>query len=211
MGPAKYHVKFSGKPEDFAEWRLKFAAMLDTMDLRDILLGEVEQPPQQNQEARAAWRKANQQIYTHMVLSLNRTTLRRIEGCQDDGVRAWQRIVEHFHGSDKLRQNKIKKELLSHKCDCEDDVDQYVLQIKELCDQLRATGQSVPDDDEREYIIQGLPASYGSFITMVLLAHQRQSLEEFEYQLQAFTKNRLFLQEREQESQSASALFVKKK
>jgi hypothetical protein len=99
MGPAaKFRaVEFTGRAEDFPQWKMKFVAYLDTMDLRDVLLEEGS--------GGSEFTKKNRMIYIQQVLLLDKTTLRRIASCPDDGRKAWRIICDHFRGTDKLRSN----------------------------------------------------------------------------------------------------------
>jgi len=51
MGPAKFRtIAFSGRPEDFPQWRMQFTALMETMDLRDILTGDSKRPDPDSDE-----------------------------------------------------------------------------------------------------------------------------------------------------------------
>jgi hypothetical protein len=144
------------------------------------------------------------------VLALDPTTLRRIAHCANNGCEAWLVIGEHFRGSDKLRINNLKSELLSLDCTTDDDVDELILSVQDLCIHLRAAGEHVTDDDEVDYILRALPPTHETFVAMTALIPQNnRTRDQFVQQLHAFNKNRLFLAERQQRG-TGSALFTRK-
>jgi adenosyl cobinamide kinase/adenosyl cobinamide phosphate guanylyltransferase len=211
MGPAKVRtVDFSGGTTDFPEWRMEFTALMETLDLCEILTGEKKCPARQHGgDTVAAWTKKNRRIYSQLVLALDQTTLRRIASYPDDGQKAWSVINEHYHGTDKLRANNLKSDLLSLSCVTDDAVNELILSVKDLCSQLRAAGEELKDDDEVDYILRALPSSYETFVAMsALMQQQNRTTEIFEQQLQAFTKNRMHMTQRDAR-QPGSAMMAK--
>ena len=77
MGPAAKirTVEFSGKAEDFAAWRMKFTALMETMNLRDVLTGESRCPvkeegsSEEEVESVHEWKRKKTSIYSQLVLS----------------------------------------------------------------------------------------------------------------------------------------------
>jgi hypothetical protein len=147
-----------------------------------------------DEEQAEAWNKKNRKIFSLIVLAVDAKTLRRIhKECEDDGARAWAKICQYYQGTDKLRVNNLRTKLMLLRCDEEDDIDNYVLSVKDICEQLEIAGENQSDDDIINYIVRGLPPSYENFITMQAFAEDSQSnLIKFEEQLRAFSNHRKF-------------------
>jgi hypothetical protein len=151
----------------------------------------------------------NRKVFAQLVLALDDENTRRISmTCDDDGHAAWNLLCQHYQGTDQLRLNNLRCELLTTKCFGAEDVDNFILKIKDLCEQINwSTKDKVTDEEKKQYVLRGLPQDYESFITTVQMMPD-EGFEKFEERLKTFTRNRNFQINRDSSGGSESALYA---
>jgi len=204
MGPASERsvrtVPFSGEAADFPAWKIKFRAMMDTKGLRDIIDGLSTEDKATDRDA---WRQANRQAYSQIVMAVDEDSVMRTMECEDDGRGAWVMLCEHFQSTDKARLANLRQELLLLRCKGLDDLDAYLLRMKDIFGQLnlavQTKAQRYDDRDKIELMLRGLGFEFDALVTSLELwleSTEDAKFETVESKVRAFARSRLFQEDR---------------
>jgi hypothetical protein len=199
-------VAFTGQAEDFPVWKVKFKALMESHGYRAILVGDEKREQAKDKEE---WSRLNRKVFALLVLALDDENVRLISmSCDDVGQSARKLLWQEYQGKDSLGINNLRTELLMTQCEGAHEVGQFVVRIKELCQQINWAEQQAISKEESQYVLRGLPQDYESFVTSTQIL-PNEEFSQFEERLRAFTNNQVFHDGRGT-SVEGSALFARR-
>jgi len=134
--------KFDGSSGSFAVWKADMCAALVTkgdvagcdytlLDIAEANEYGVEPDvidPDKDKKAKRTWTKANQMLYSLIILCIDDGNKRLLEeSAPMNGVKAWKLLCEKYQSTDILTLNNLRSELYSAKCVDDDDVENFIV------------------------------------------------------------------------------------
>ncbi len=153
--------RFSGKEEDFPNWKREFKFILQSKGL-DFYLDEddLQQAIADKIVTKDKSLEMNRQLYAALCLSLDNTTVDKLElRCRNDGLTGWNELLKIFEKKNLLKINQVRNKLTSTILQEDGDVEIYVNNILTYIQQLNDFGEKIPESSIISIILGGLPES----------------------------------------------------
>ncbi|MHB1946432.1 MAG: reverse transcriptase domain-containing protein, partial [Metallibacterium sp.] len=154
-------TRFSGRAEDYADWKRNFRALMMIKKLGPVLsLNPTNEKTPDN------WKEMNESVYAHMTLAIDTKTAQILEArARDDGNKAWGILNDLFEKKDKLRAASLRVELANIRLLEGGDMEAYLTKLTRVSQDLAdAQGQPIDEQELISKLFVGLPKSYSSWI-----------------------------------------------
>ena len=186
-------MNFSGRKQDWPVWSERFGARMRKAKLYTVLLGNIrlnaipERPGDDAEElakqeydtAVAAYNNDVQRIldmqdaiYCELVMYLDAESLMFIkydckrEDGTGDGTKAWKMLNDRFQSKEKPAVMALTQQISNLRLEQNEHMSEYLLRSQGLLMKLRDAGETMSDSLVNSFVLQGLPSSYESFVTM---------------------------------------------
>ena len=159
MAGTKLNItKFTGRAEDFGEWKRNFHSTMVIKDL-DYVLDD------KDAKTKANFAKDNGKVFAFIQLSVDPQTSITIDTrAKGDGQAAWGVLLEMFERKDRLRVASLRAELENTRLEEGGDIETFLTKLAKLGQDLAsAQGKNVEDEELVSALLMGLPASFRSW------------------------------------------------
>lgn len=150
------------------------------------------------------WESTDMALLSLLLATLSDKAMEYVLGCRT-ASEAWINLVDRYASVSKSRVNHLKTELHTIQ-NVINSIDKYLLQIKNIRDQLTDVGELVCDNDVIIAGLASLPKEYAIIRTVILAKDSTLTLKEFRAQLLGAEKE--IEPEINSLSQSLFALYV---
>ena len=179
--------RFSGKQEDWQIWSEKFLIRAKRKGYKDLLLGKVIIPKddESSTDARTdaemdAIRELNELAFEEIEMGID--TEKKAGRVAFDYVRmsktddytdgnckmAWDRLKAKFESKQAPTRLLLRKEFYNKKLNSiEDDPDEWITELEDLRLRMKAAGSRLTDIDLIEHILNSLPKEYDIVVKML--------------------------------------------
>lgn len=137
------------------------------------------------------WTKKDQSILSWINATLIEKVLSMVYGL-NTSRQVWAYLATKFASQSRSRIAHLKRQL-QHLHQGSQSCFDFLQSAKLLADQLAIVGKPVDEDDLISYVISGLNASYGPFITSILVATRNLSMSFEDFQAELLS-HELFLE-----------------
>ncbi|CAN6586617.1 unnamed protein product [Malus baccata var. baccata] len=203
------------RDDNFAKWAFQFQSVLKGYKLFGHFDGTVGCPSKYAVNSDTGitreittefldWESTDMALISLLLATLTDEAMEYVLGCRT-AFEAWSNLVERYASVSKSRVNHLKTELQTIQKGA-DNIDKYLLRLKNIRDQLMAAGETVSDNDIIIAGLAGLPKEYGVIRTVILARESSITLREFRAQLLGTEKE--VEGEMSLLSQNMNALFV---
>ncbi|KAF7824348.1 Retrovirus-related Pol polyprotein from transposon TNT 1-94 [Senna tora] len=179
-------VKLDDK--NYLLWRQQILAALEGHDLEKYVTGSRFVPPKFDTEGdRDAgklslnylkWKKQDKVILSWLLGSMTESMLTHVNECEHS-YEAWNIMIEQFGINTKARVHLYRTELRGIKKGTK-TMSEFLLKIKAIAGALRAIGSPISEHEHMQYILEGLPPEYESFVTSANMKTDLTSIGELE-------------------------------
>jgi hypothetical protein len=157
---------FTGKAEDWPEFKRRFMAFLHVEKLRKTL--DKAQPAADALD-RADWDTNNENIYYQLVFYTEGTPAGLVWQYEEstNGQAAWNALVNKYEQSGAIGLAALHAELNDCKLGADEDPDVFFVRFERIINRLRALGgpQSMPDKTVLSMLLSKVPRVYISTIS----------------------------------------------
>ena len=172
-------LMFSGNPDDFELWSVKFKGYLRIQKLHTVLETPAEGDSDKNAE-----------IFAYMVQFLDDKSISLImRDAPDDGRKAYKILKNHYLGSSKPRIISLYTELTSLKMGGSEAVTEYVLRAETAASRLKDAGETISDHLLIAMVLKGLPNSFKAFTTIISNTDDKMEFSKFKIALRTYEEN----------------------
>jgi hypothetical protein len=214
------YVKLEGP--NYHTWLTQFQPVLRSNELMGIVDGSEPCPPQflPDDEGKdtttvnpdfSLWTKKDQCILSWINATLSEKVLSTVYGL-NTSRQVWVYLASKFASQSRSRVAHLKRHL-QHLHQGSQSCSDYLQSAKLWADQLAIVGKPVDDEDLISYVINGLNASYGPFITSLSFATRDRSISFDDFQAELLS-HELFLENHQSSippGNSTFAMFSHKK
>lgn len=161
--------------ENFLVWRKQVLATICGHRLHQFLFDSSSSPPwflsRSDEEACIInqafleWEQQDQLILSWMLASVSDDILTRLVNC-DSSAAVWKTLDVYFAAQVRAKVSQFKLQLQSLKKGSL-SINEYLLKIRHCVDMLALVGNSLPEKDHIDAILDGLPPEYETFILSV--------------------------------------------
>jgi transposase InsO family protein len=194
------YVKLEGP--NYHMWLSQFLPVLRLHDLMGIVEGTEPCPPQFLLDDQghvtlsvnpdfSIWTKKDQSILSWINATLTEKVLSMVYGL-NTSRQVWAYLATKFALQSRSRIAHLKRQL-QHLHQGSQSCSDFLQSAKLLADQLAIVGKPVDEDDLISYVISGLNASYGPFITSISVATRNLSMSFEDFQAELLS-HELFLE-----------------
>ena len=165
--------RFTGKREEWPEWKLKFQAVLEGADLLDTLLSsepiDADTDAAEDRETAAKWRKKDRKIYFQLILYTTEAAGNLVEQFEDicSGKMAWEALKNKYEHQGTVGKVDLHKELMESSMGEAEDPDSFFIKIEGIQKRLKALGQVISEDMVQGMILSKLPSNYNTLTTIM--------------------------------------------
>jgi hypothetical protein len=158
-------ITFTGREEDWPEFKFKFLSQMTQLKLKQFLVSEDDEVVSHDR-----YNDAQQMIFSHLVTCCKGDALRRLRQVGEDHPRcataAWKALSEKYAPKTQVRVALLTEKLLFKTYNKHEggDVEKYLESIMDLKVQLEDIGASVPESIVLAAISRGLPAEYDNIL-----------------------------------------------
>ena len=161
---------FSGKPEEWPSWRLKFEAVLYGKDLLDNL--ESTRPVADATTSEAivdSWMKKDKSIFYQLILHTSGDASRLVEQYRTTygGQLAWKAMIDKYEGSGELGAVDLATQMANLRMGESEDPDQFFGKVDSLHVRLKALGHEYTEVMLRTMCMVKFPSSYKTLRTCI--------------------------------------------
>lgn len=183
--------RFTGKAEEWPEWKLKFKAVLEVGDLLDNLM-TTEEPSEFNAKALAAWKKTDRKVFFQLVLYTSEAAGNLVEQFEEScsGREAWEALIAKFEHKGAAGKVDLHRELMRSVMGEREDPDTFLVRIETIRRKLKVLKHVIPDDMLMGMILSKLPSNYETLVT-IMEADEGLEYEDMKDQMRAFWKRRV--------------------
>ncbi|KAF7809961.1 Retrovirus-related Pol polyprotein from transposon TNT 1-94 [Senna tora] len=174
--------------KNYLLWRQQILAALEGHDLEMYVAGSKFIPPRfDTNEDKAAgklslsylkWKKQDKLILSWLLGSMTESMLTRVNECEHS-YEAWNIMIEQFGINTKAKVHQFRTELRGIKKGTK-SMSEFLLKIKAIAGALRAIGSPISEHEHMQYILEGLPQEYESFVTSANMKTDLTSIGELE-------------------------------
>jgi len=188
--------RFTGKREEWPEWKLKFQAVLEGADLLDTLLSsepvDADTDAAEDREAAAKWRKKDRKIYFQLILYTTEAAGNLVEQFEDvcSGKMAWEALKTKYEHQGTVGKVDPHKELMESSMGEAEDPDSFFIKIEGIQKRLKALGQVISEEMVQGMILSKLPSNYNT-LTTIMEADDDLTYESMKNQVRAYWKRRI--------------------
>ena len=209
--------QFSGKEEDWSEWKVKFRGLLRTKKLLRHL--ETEQPTAsggtlEGTAALEKWRDEDEAVFFELIFYTTGTACKLVQQFENgtQGKRAWDVLVDKYEGSGSMKTVELLQMLMSCQLEESKDPDPFFIKIESLQRRLNNRGRNYTDDMLKDLLIGKLPreGKYHPLISEFIGEQRTIDYERVKERVRLHW--RTFIREQEQaedDESSAKALMAK--
>ena len=170
---------FSGEQEDFELWSIKFKASMRIRKLNTVLAGDPVQGVEDTE--------MNALLFSYLVQCLDDQSLNLIiRDASDKGREAFAILEDHYLGSSKPRIIALYSELTRLQMKSDESATDYMLRAETAAARLKNAGEQFSDKLLIAMILNGLPAEYQSFATIINNTAEDIKFTKFKSQLRNF-------------------------
>lgn len=174
-------VKFSGRPDDYPEWRGKFIALLPAGVAKELI------EPKNITSARLQGTLApqNEILHKRLLLSTGHVAYSIVEATDGDGRQAWLDLQEKYAARSDARIIELFLQLTNMSYDIDTDIDEHLLRAEFIQKQLARLDENVSDLLLRALIIQSLPPEFNT-VRAILQSQTTMTKQDFKRHLRVF-------------------------
>jgi len=185
--------KFSGKKEDWDDFKGSLISTLAKKDLWGVISGEVKA------DDTLEYKSKNQRAFGFMTSDLDISTkkLIRVEDEEKaDGIKAWKRLLELFEKKNEMGLLGLRIEFNKIRMKKGETIDSYLNRTIQLVQQMKAIDEdAIRERDVVQQILSGLPEEYNFYVFGKGKEFSEIKLEEVQEELKAMS---IFQKEREE-------------
>ncbi|KAF8402888.1 hypothetical protein HHK36_010980 [Tetracentron sinense] len=175
--------------QNFLLWRTQFLPILIGYDLEGYVDGTITAPPRtlsdgSTNPAYTSWRKQDQVLLGWLLSSISETVLPQVVGLASSRA-VWVMLENQFASRSRARIMQIRRELQTMRKGNLTMVD-YFQKAKQLADNLAASGNTMPDCDLQQCLINGLDSAYDAIVTTLTATLENTSMDDFQAHLLAY-------------------------
>ncbi|PKU66916.1 Retrovirus-related Pol polyprotein from transposon TNT 1-94 [Dendrobium catenatum] len=152
-------------PENYPIWRMQLFQHLSANGYADHLTGKSTPPSDLDSPEYARWSLVDNNLISALFSTISPAILPYVihsTTAQD----VWNTLERRLQSQSRSRVIQLKNEL--HNIQMNNlTVQQYLSQIKNLVDNIAASGATIDSEDIVLYILKGLPPAYNSFKTYI--------------------------------------------
>lgn len=158
---------FNGRQEDWAMWREKFEAMLDMVEVLDVLLPGTAKPT--GGDDLVKWNKSSRSVYSRLVLYTSGTPLGIVKQHHKDrdGVKAWTALVDKYEQKGEVKISALHEQLITAVMYNGEDPEEFFLRLEELQRQLKELNVTVEDSMLKGIVTAKMPEEYMSLRAVI--------------------------------------------
>jgi hypothetical protein len=151
---------FSGRPDDWFTWCMKFKAVLEDKDLLEYL--GAKRPGATAKEKQAEYDKANKKIYGKIVSLVKGAAIGIIMPFEEtrDGNGAWAALKAKYELKGRAQKSALQAELMKDELSSDEDPDAYFARIEAIQRRLRELEVDVSDETMIGIASARLPSAY---------------------------------------------------
>lgn len=150
--PSGLKIKlFTGKEDEWNEWKTKFQAVLRSKRLLRHLT--TEKPEKELEgvaeiEERGAfekWLDNDEAVFYELIIHTSGTACKLVQQFEDgtQGKKAWETLKEKYEGSGTMETVELMETLLTCKMDTERDPDLFFIKVENIQRRLRDRGHGL--------------------------------------------------------------------
>lgn len=163
-GSSTKHLRikpFTGKPEDWLEFKRKLIAVLHIEKLRKTL---ATVRPAADAEGRAAWDINNENIFYQLVLHTEGNAADLVWQFETgtDGKAAWEALLNRYEHSGSLGMAALHAALNDCKMGADEEPDVFFVRYDSIINRLRTLGDSISDKTALSMLLAKVPRIYQS-------------------------------------------------
>ena len=171
---------FDGDETKYEIWETKFLGYLDTLSLKDAILGK-------NLNGDETYTERNEEAYNELIQFLDNKSLSLIMREASDNGRGILRILrDHYAGKGKPRIISLYTELTSLRKEQNEGVTDYIIRTGATVTALRNVGETLSDGLIIAMVLKGLPRTFNAFSIYVTHSSKGVTFSEFKTQLRSF-------------------------
>lgn len=169
-------LQFSGEPQDWEAWSVKFEGYLRLRKLDHVL--------RVNADRETDFAEKNRDLFAELIQFLDDRSLGLvIRDAKEDGAKAFGILKEHYSGTSKPRVISLYTELTTLTKDGDESVTDYVLRAESAAASLRSCGEEISDSLIVAMVLKGLPVTFKPFVTVVTQKKDDTSLQDLKVML----------------------------
>ena len=152
---------YTGKVEEWPQWKMKFQAVLNGKSLLANLKSE-KPGASAAREVKEAWQKKDQDIFFQLILHTSGAAGSLVEQFEDEcsGHLAWKALIEKYEQRGAVAAVDLHRDLMKCRLAETEDPDSFFVRIESLQRRLKALGQTVTDEMLAAMILSKLPSNY---------------------------------------------------
>lgn len=125
---------------------------------------------------------ADDRALSYLTLGVADHLLATLDEC-DTAKEAWDKLEEAYRAASAARRTLLRKTFATLRMDSSEDIIKYIARVKDLRDQLIASGHTPTEDEVTLAALAGLPEQYNMVITVLESAADIPSLDDVVPQL----------------------------
>ena len=159
---------FSGRNEDYYNWKMVFTATMTIKKLGLWARGKAPRRPKTEEEGSAAWDEKNMEFFSYILLALDAGTAKAVATASTDrdGIAAWDQLISLFEKRDPLNISNLRSEINRISLKEGGDVQEYISVHRSLMERIwyGEGEEAVSKTSKIAYFLRGLPLSMRSWV-----------------------------------------------
>ncbi|KAI0511174.1 hypothetical protein KFK09_011799 [Dendrobium nobile] len=151
--------------DNYAMWRTQIFQHLSANGYADHLTGKMLPPSDPTSSVYAQWRLVDNNLISALFSTISPAILPYVI-TSATAHEVWAILERRLQSSSRSRIIQLKNEL-HHIQMNNQTMQQYLAQVKNMVDNIAASGTKIDPEDITLYILNGLPATYNSFKTYI--------------------------------------------
>ncbi|KAI0527073.1 hypothetical protein KFK09_002670 [Dendrobium nobile] len=149
--------------DNYAIWRIQVLQQVTANNYAGHLTGAVPPPPDVTSPEHASWLLVDSNLISALFATISPSILPYVITAST-AQEVWTTLERRLQPTSRSRVIQLKNEL--HHIQLKNlSMQQYLTQIKNIVDNISASGSKLDPEDIVHYILNGLPATYNSFNT----------------------------------------------
>lgn len=159
---------YTGKVEEWPQWKMKFQAVLNGKGLLATL--KSEKPGESaTTEVKAAWQKKDQDIFFQLILHTSGAAGSLVEQFEEEcsGQLAWKALIEKYEQKGSVGAVDLHKEMMKCRLGDNQDPDLFFALLESFQRRLKALKQIVTNEMLVAMILSKLPPGYDTICAIL--------------------------------------------
>ena len=151
--------KFSGREEDFDQWKDNFVSQMIYLKL-----GYLVDPEENKPDTKPSYKDDNWVLIGYIRASMPQGLMVKVKSFEKNGIAAWKWLCSKYERTDRIQAAALREKLSRATFQDGGDVEIYIENIKVLAKQIGVIEKvNFPDEAIMGSILRGLPDSFKEF------------------------------------------------